>query len=266
MARRELSAQLLAVHPTIHTEALPHLYGHNTFDIAARSSLRLLTSTISPASFSQITALMIDFDTLQDFSFQLAKPTFTILLTSLCSLETKHWRNRVSPHGSAFLWRDVKSYERSLCLAAQAILQKAPNLSIVVQREWTRPTQSRSEAISRKNRQRAEAASSNVMRGISSEALAMLNTNVITDMYRTTSGGNRDPALPSGAGTDTNLPNPVQRESATTVRVKWRFLAERAQMGEDEAEVDIDAEVALLTGAGKGWEDEGARQMALDPI
>lgn len=56
-------------------------------------------------------------------------------------------------------------------------------------------------------------------------------------------------------------------EQAATTRIKWRFLASESQMADDEVVIDLQAEVAALSAKAGGLaDDEGPRQMALDPI
>jgi hypothetical protein len=264
IAPHPLSAQILATHLSIRDEALPILYGHNTFDISSRSALSLLQDNFSPANFALITSLILDWDALQDFSFHLARPSFQHLLSSVTILETKHWRNRiVSPTASAFLWRDVKSYERMICTSAQAILQKAPKLGVLAQRKWVGPVGGRGEELRRRNAERAAA-----LRRLE-EGLAAADDGAVGAA-----------AAPAGVGEAASVFSalgaalqqasgesqvPARRDSAATVRVKWRFLADEAQLRDDEVVVDIDAEVAALTPQ-RGEEEAGARQMALDPI
>ena len=48
------------------------------------------------------------------------------------------WRMRVTGERSGFLWRDVRSSERSMCEAALGICQKSRRLRVVAQRVWDR--------------------------------------------------------------------------------------------------------------------------------
>ena len=140
-----LSSQLLRVNKQLHSEATPLLYSSNTFDCSARSGTELLIASLTPPSFTLITSLMLDWDQLLDFSFSLAKPSFTNLTSSLTILSLAHWRTRVLG-GSSFLWRDVKAYERSVCQSAHAIITKSTQLRIVAQRPWVRPKHLQSTA------------------------------------------------------------------------------------------------------------------------
>ncbi|KPI34902.1 uncharacterized protein AB675_3811 [Cyphellophora attinorum] len=233
IAPHYLSAQLLATCSTIRDEALPILYGHNTFDISSH------------------------------FSFHLARPSFQSLLRSLTTLETKHWRNRiVSPTASAFLWRDVKSYERMICTSAQAILQKAPKLGVLAQRKWVGPVGGRGEELRRRNAERAAA-----LRRLE-EGLAVVDDGASVNAALTGVGEASSVFSALGAALQQASGEshvPARRKSAATVRVKWRLLADVSQLRDDEVVVDIDAEVAALSPK-HGEEETGARQIALDPI
>lgn len=133
-----LSSQILSTSKQIHHEALNLLYSLNAFDCTTRDGIKLLLSSIPPRNFAQITSLVIDWDQLLDFSFQLAKPEFVNLTSNLTSLTMAHWRTRVLG-GSSMLWRDVKAYERTLMQAAIAVTQKSANLNCVAQREVSPP-------------------------------------------------------------------------------------------------------------------------------
>jgi hypothetical protein len=130
-----LSSQILSTSKQIHHEALDLLYSLNAFDCTTRDGIKLLLSSIPPRNFANITSLVIDWDQLLDFSFQLAKPDFVSLTSNLTSLTMAHWRTRVLG-GSSMLWRDVKAYERTLMQAAIAVTQKSANLNCVAQHHW----------------------------------------------------------------------------------------------------------------------------------
>lgn len=270
---RNLSAQLLAAHSVFYEEALPILYGHNSFDISSRSAPSLLTSSPSSSNFSLIHSLILDWDQLQDFSFQLAKPSFRDLMTSLSVLETKHWRSRVNAQESAYLWRDVRSYERSICTAARAIVHKAPRLRIVAQREFVRPTTSRAEEIRRRNAERAAQQQQEETVPTMSATATPAGISAVTDVQPSPSQPNLPILSVSSlsstpeAAMDSSHPS-AQSDKPATMRVKWRFLAGVSQLHANESPVDIEGEVLALTLRTGNVNDEelGARQMALDPI
>lgn len=213
-----------------------------------------MTTTLPPPLFTQITSLTLDWDALQDFSFQLAKPSFVALLSSLTTLSLANWRTRVLQSQSAFLWRDAKAYERSLCAAGQLIVERAPRLRIVAERRWVRTLGGRSRELMRRNLLRAEAeAAVHAIPGLAVAAAAV------------TAAAGPSSAEPSG---ETGAPVAKKpEEQAATTRIKWRFLASESQMAEDEEVTDLQAEVAALSAKGGGLaDDEGPRQMALDPI
>ena len=56
-----------------------------------------------------------------------------------------------------------------------------------------------------------------------------------------------------------------QQQTSSSIRIKWRFLADEGQMWKDEMVIDLEGEVALLTAGGVA-KDEGPVQTALDPI
>ena len=80
---------------------------------------------------------MLDWDSLLDFSFMLARPDFVRTTAGLEVIDMATWRMRVTG-GSGFLWRDVRSSERSMCEAALGICQKSRRLRVVAQRVWDR--------------------------------------------------------------------------------------------------------------------------------
>ncbi|ETN43121.1 uncharacterized protein HMPREF1541_02279 [Cyphellophora europaea CBS 101466] len=253
----QLSSQLLRVSRLTHTEALPILYS-NTFDLASRSALHLLTHAIPASNFALITALTLDWDSLQDFSFQLAKPDFLACLRSLRTIDLSNWRSRVHAASSPFLWRDVRAYERSLCIASQAIVTKTPCLRVVAERRYAPPRMGRGALVRLQNLERAK-------RGRQQQQLLLA--------AETGSGSaSAEAALARGFGFDASgidvtetTKQGTMGQPPTTTRIKWRFLETQAQMWKEEVRVDIDAEVELLTARGSAEEEQGARQMALDP-
>ena len=129
------SSQLLRTNNQIYAEALPLLYHLHTFDCTVRDGIKLLNFSIPPIGFHSIISLTIDWDQLLDLSFQFAKPSFVYLTSNLSCITMAHWRTRVLG-GSSMLWRDVKSYERTIVQSALAILEKSDQLRIVAQHHW----------------------------------------------------------------------------------------------------------------------------------
>lgn len=244
-----------------HAEAHPLLYSSNAFDVSARSALYALTTTLPPLIFTQITSLILDWDTLQDFSFQLAKPSFVALLASLTTLSLANWRTRVLQSQSAFLWRGVKAHERSICTAGLLIVERAPRLRLVAERRWVRHLGGRSRELMRRNLLRAEA--EGAVHAIPGLGVAPPPPPSPADGAIAASAGGASSGGPSGGVEAGTLKKP---EEQATTRIKWRFLASESQMWEDETVVDLQAEVAALTGKGTGADAEGPRQMALDLI
>lgn len=168
----------------------------------------------------------------------------------------------------------MKAYERSICTASQAILETAPGLNVLGQREWERRGKgsgvpgkgkvlSRSEEIVRRNRERAEREA--VAAAVAAAAAGEVEGSVGSVAGEGGGSGGGEDHAGTGPATQQQPAQP-RRGSAATMRVKWRFLASTAQLGADETVVDIDAEVAALTSLSGREEEWGARQMALDPI
>ena len=68
----------------------------------------------------------------------LARPDAVAATAGLISIDMATWRMRVTGERSGFLWRDVRSSERSMCEAALGICQKSRRLRVVAQRVWDR--------------------------------------------------------------------------------------------------------------------------------
>lgn len=231
-----LSSQLLLTNKLIHAEALPVLYSTNTFDCTLREGVMLLSVSIPAQNFSLITSLVIDWDQLMDFSFQLAKPSFVALTGNLTTLTMAHWRTRVLG-GSSFLWRDVKSFERTLMQSALAICEKSAKLGFVTQHHWV--------SKSAQPQKRRPPTQSWHLPPIAWAKLEREREN-----QRTESG-------PSNGDTS---------RTSSTSRIKWRFLASESQMWPNETQMDLEAELALLNTSASGDADEGSVQSALDPF
>lgn len=152
-----------------------------------------------------------------------------------------------------------------------------------MQSEWSRPQRSRGQEIARRNAERAarQAEEAAFLAVDAANAASAAGDTASENTTNFDNEGNQSgvpaasspPPPPAAPPSAQHSPPPSQpserRSSATTTRVKWRFLASPAQMLPNETEVDIRAEVAIFTAKGpKGEqaEDEGARQMALDPI
>ena len=129
------SSQLLRTNKQIYAEALPLLYHLHTFDCTVRDGIKLVNFSIPPIGFHSITSLTLDWDQLLDLSFQFAKPSFVYLTSNLSCVTMAHWRTRVLG-GSSMLWRDVKSYERTIVESALAIVEKSTQLRVVAQHHW----------------------------------------------------------------------------------------------------------------------------------
>ena len=130
-----LSSQILRSNKQIYAEGLPLLYSIPMFDCTTRDGVKLLTLSVPESGFHNITSLIIDWDQLLDFSFQLAKPSFVHLTANLSCITMAHWRTRILG-GSSMLWRDVKSYERTVVQSSIAILEKSAKLALVAQHHW----------------------------------------------------------------------------------------------------------------------------------
>jgi hypothetical protein len=152
-----------------------------------------------------------------------------------------------------------------ICTSAQAILQKAPKLGVLAQRKWVGPVGGRGEELRRRNAERAAA-----LRQLE-QGLATVDGGAVgTGAAAAATGVGEASSVFSALGAALQQASgessvPARRDSAATVRVKWRLLADVSQLREDEVVVDIDAEVAALSPK-HGEEEAGARQMALDPI
>jgi hypothetical protein len=246
-----LSSHILRLSHQIHDEAIPILYGINSFDCSLRSATYLLSNAISTTNFRLIKHLILDWDQLQDFAFSLAKDSQVLITSGLETLSLNTFRTRMlrshsSPSSSGaimsrqlgitteppcpptttttWIHEDQKSYERQLHFSALAITTKHAQLRHVIQE-----TQVRSQ-----------------VRG-----------------YQRVAGRHTESNLGAHKGSSASIPIPEMR---LTARIRWRFVTERGLKGLKEGEevVDIRKELEGLKGVCR--KDRGGVMGAIDPI
>lgn len=137
ITRHPLSSQLLRACTQIHEEATPFLYSRRTFDLTARESLKLLFHNIGHAYFEHIRHVLIDWDSLEDFSRSLNKDEYQVGTSGLKSIQLASWRIR-HIQGTSVRWRSVKGYERMVCQAAVDITEKHKQLKLVAEQAFQR--------------------------------------------------------------------------------------------------------------------------------
>ena len=231
-----LSSQLLRVNKQVCSEASPILYSQNVFDCTARDGIKLLLGSIPESHFTNITSLIIDWDQLLDFSFQMAKPEFVALTSNLTCLTMAHWRTRVLG-GSSMLWRDVKAYERTVVQSALAITEKSEKLNIVTQHHWV-GRHGQAQVATRKS---------------GGPVSVIFGQHVRADGKKAES----QEQVQSKAQ--------EQMQAKSSIRIKWRFLASENMMWKTEDIVDLRTELDILNVKVEG-EGEGNVQMAIDPF
>lgn len=132
-----LSSQLLRVNKQFYTEGLSFLYSLRIFDLTARESSKLLLHNIGTRSFSQIRHVIIDWDALQNFAWDLSKDEYREGLAGLRCIELATWRIR-HMRGTSVRWRNVKSYERMSVQAASDIISKHAQIRILAEQYYQR--------------------------------------------------------------------------------------------------------------------------------
>lgn len=137
MAPRLLSSQLLRVNRQLHAEALPFLYSRRMFDVTARDTLKILMHNTGPKNFSYIKNILIDWEELEQFAWNLKKPEYRTSLSGLNCVQIATWRHR-HMFGTSVQWRSVKGRERSLLQAASEIVDQHQHLSILAEEPFRR--------------------------------------------------------------------------------------------------------------------------------
>lgn len=132
-----LSSQVLRVNKQFYAESLPFLYSLRIFDLTARESSKLLLHNIGTRSFSHIKHVVIDWDALQNFAWDLGKDDYRDGLAGLRCIELATWRIR-HMHGTSVRWRNVKSYERMSVQAACDIISKHGQIKILAEQFYQR--------------------------------------------------------------------------------------------------------------------------------
>lgn len=132
-----LSSQSLRVNKQFYAEALPFLYSLRIFDLTARESSKLLLHNIGTKSFSHIRHVVIEWDTLQNFAWDLGKDDYRDGMAGLRCIELATWRIR-HMQGTSVRWRNVKSYERMSVQAASDIISKHANIRVLAEQYYQR--------------------------------------------------------------------------------------------------------------------------------
>lgn len=132
-----LHPEILRVSRQIHTETSSLLYSQSVFNLSQRESQDLLLSCIGPTYFSQIHKIVLEWDQLQDLAWALNKDFQQFIYSNLHEIETATWRNRILG-GTSSIWYQNKRYESQIAQSALDILNKHPNLEMVLQRSYHR--------------------------------------------------------------------------------------------------------------------------------
>lgn len=137
MTPQLMSSQLLRVNRQLHSEALPFLYSQRIFDLTARDTLKILMHNVGPKNFGNIKHIIIDWDELEKFAWELKKPEYILGLSGLNCVQIATWRHR-HMYGTSVQWRSVKGRERTLLQAALEITEKHENLNILAEEPFRR--------------------------------------------------------------------------------------------------------------------------------
>lgn len=141
MTPRPLSSQLLRVSQQLYAEALPFLYSRRIFDLTARDTLKILLHNIGPRSFASIKRIVIEWDELEQFAWDLKKPEYIEALSGLSCIQIATWRHR-HMYGTSTQWRSVKGRERTLLQAALEVTDKHARLKILAEEPFRRKSSS----------------------------------------------------------------------------------------------------------------------------
>lgn len=137
MQPHDLNSQVLRVSRQVHAEALPFLYSRRIFDVTARDTLKILMHNTGPKNFSYIKQIIIDWDELEQFAWNLKKPEYRAGLSGLSCVQIATWRHR-HMHGTSVQWRSVKGRERSLLQAALEIVEQHEQLNVLAEEPFRR--------------------------------------------------------------------------------------------------------------------------------